>query len=87
MTFNISTVNSPQTIDLFSNYSVLGMVFNSTGSTLIRPSSTQSNSITIGASGINIAPGAGPVTISAHGVSTAGRPVVGEQLLKHFYPH
>ena len=67
--FNISTVNTAQTVDLFSNYSALGLVFNSTGSVLVRPYNNNSqipNSITVGASGITIAPAAGPVTSSAN---------------------
>jgi len=63
-TFNISTLNTSQTVDLWTNYSVLGLVFDNTASTLIRPFGPGANSLTIGTSGINVNAAAGPVTLS-----------------------
>jgi T5SS/PEP-CTERM-associated repeat protein/autotransporter-associated beta strand protein len=62
--FNITTVNTPQTVNLDAAQSAQGLVFNSTNSVLIQ-SGAGVNTLALGTSGITINPGAGPGTISS----------------------
>jgi autotransporter-associated beta strand protein len=66
-TFNITSVNTAQTVNLDAAQSALGLAFNSTGTVLIESASGggSTNSLTLGASGITHAAGAGADTISA----------------------
>lgn len=61
--FNGSSDNQSETISLNSATPVGGLVFQNTGSTSIVSSSSTSEALTIGASGIVIASGAGQVTL------------------------
>ncbi len=65
--FNISTINTAQTVNLNAAQSALGLAFNSTGTVLIQSASGggSTNSLTLGASGITHGAGAGADTISA----------------------
>ncbi len=61
--FNISTVNTAQTVNLGSaNQAATGLVFNSTGTTLLQGGGTN-RILTLGAGGITVNAGAGAVTI------------------------
>ena len=62
--FNISTVNSAQTVNLDAAQAALGLVFNSTGTVLIQTGSG-TNTLTLGTSGITVNSGAGADTISS----------------------
>src|SRR5262249_16477672 len=62
--FNITTVNSPQTINLDAAQSAMGLVFNSTAAVLIQ-SGSGANTLTLGASGITVNSGAGADAISS----------------------
>ncbi len=61
--FNIETVNTPQTVNLNTAQSALGLVFNSTGSVSIQ-SGIGTNTLTLGSGGISVSPGAGVNTIN-----------------------
>jgi autotransporter-associated beta strand protein len=61
--FNITTVNTNQTVGLFANQAALGLQFNSTGTVQITDGSGN-RTLTLGASGITVNSGAGAVTIS-----------------------
>ncbi len=61
--FNGTGFNGATTIQLNSATSTLGMIFANTGTTLLDSSSTTSNPLTIGGSGITINSGAGAVTL------------------------
>lgn len=62
-TFNISTVNTAQTLTLDAAQSALGLVFNNTDTTTIDPGT--SGTLTTGIGGITVASGAGAVTLYA----------------------
>src|SRR5262245_10180588 len=62
--FNITTVNTAQTVNLDAAQSALGLLFTSTGTVLIQ-TGAGSNTLTLGASGITVNAGAGADTISA----------------------
>ena len=62
--FNISTVNSAQTVNLDAAQAALGLVFGSSGTVLIQ-SGSGSNTLTLGTSGITVNSGAGADTISS----------------------
>jgi autotransporter-associated beta strand protein len=66
-TFNITSVTTAQTVNLDAAQSALGLVFNSTGTVLIESASGggNTNSLTLGSSGIIHGAGAGADTISA----------------------
>lgn len=61
--FNSTGVNGPTTVQIDAATSVLGMTFANSGTTLLDSSSTTSNTLTLGASGITINAGAGAVTL------------------------
>ena len=61
--FNQSSVNGGETIQLDAPYSITGLTFNNTGTTLIESSSTTTQALTIGTSGITVNSGAGAVII------------------------
>ncbi len=61
--FNGSGVNGPTVVQINANTATLGMTFTNTGTTLIDSSSTTSNTLTIGASGITINAGSGAMTL------------------------
>jgi fibronectin-binding autotransporter adhesin len=61
--FNQSSVNGDTTVELSGTQSILGLVFNNTGSTLIRASASGTQSLTSGNGGLTVNLGAGPVTI------------------------
>jgi len=61
--FNGSTVNGAENVQLDSATSIAGITFANTGITTIQSSSTTSQTLTIGASGITVSAGAGAVTI------------------------
>ena len=65
--FNITTVNTAQSVNLDAPESALGLVFDSTGTVLIQSAAGggSANSLTLGASGITHGAGAGADTISA----------------------
>ena len=62
--FNISTVNSAQTVNLDAAQAALGLVFSSSGTVLIQ-SGSGSNTLTLGTSGIMVNSGVGADTISS----------------------
>src|SRR5439155_13544871 len=61
--FNISSINSPQTVSLNAAQAAAGLVFSSTGTVLIQ-SGSGTNTLTLGTSGITVNSGAGADTIS-----------------------
>jgi hypothetical protein len=61
--FNQSSVNGDTTVELSGSRSILGMVFNNTGSTLIRASASGTQSLSVGQGGMTVNAGAGSVTI------------------------
>lgn len=61
--FNITTVNTAQTVNLDAAQAALGLTFNSSGGVVIQ-SGAGTNALTIGAGGINVAVGAGADTIA-----------------------
>jgi fibronectin-binding autotransporter adhesin len=63
--FNISTVNTAQTVNLDAAQSALGLDFTSTGAVTIN-TGTGTNAITIGLGGITIAAGSGADAINAN---------------------
>jgi T5SS/PEP-CTERM-associated repeat protein/autotransporter-associated beta strand protein len=69
--FNITTVNTPQTVNLDGAQSAQGLVFNSTGTALIQSGVGGPHTLTLGTSGIMINPGAGADAITSL-VSLAG---------------
>lgn len=71
--FNITTANTPQTVNLDAAQSALGLAFDSTGTVLIESAigGSGTNALTLGTSGITINAGAGADTISS-AISLAG---------------
>ncbi len=63
LTFNGTAVNGATISQLDANYSITGMVFNNTGTTLIDSNSATTRVLTLGTGGITVASGAGAVTI------------------------
>src|SRR4051794_13630103 len=61
--FNITTVNTAQTVNLNGAQSALGLIFNSAGPVVVQ-SGSGTNTLTLGESGISVFAGAGAVTIS-----------------------
>ena len=61
--FNITTVNTAQTVNLNGAQSALGLIFNNAGPVVIQTGSG-TNTLTLGESGITVNAGAGAVTIS-----------------------
>ncbi len=61
--FNVSTVNSGQTVNLDAAQAALGLVFNSTGSVLIQ-SGAGTNTLALGTGGITASSGAGQDTLN-----------------------
>ncbi len=70
-TFNISTVNGPETIDLGANQSISALIFNNTGTTTLQGGGSN-RTLTLGTGGITVNSGAGAVTI---GSATGGQQV------------
>ena len=62
--FNITAVNTAQTVSLNANQSALGLLFSSTGTTLLQ-GSAGNRTLTLGASGIVVNSGAGAPTIGS----------------------
>ncbi len=73
--FNITTLNTAQTVNLDAAQSALGLSFNSTGTVLIQSTSVggSANSLTLGAGGITHGAGAGADTISAPVILSASQ--------------
>src|SRR5262249_35009948 len=62
--FNITSVNTAQTVNLNAAQSALGLVFGSTGPVLIQTGSG-TNTLSLGTSGISVSSGAGADTIAS----------------------
>ena len=62
--FNISIVNTAQTVSLNANQSIAGLIFSSTGTTLLQGGGTN-RTLTLGASGIVVNAGAGAPTVGS----------------------
>ena len=60
--FNITTVNSAQTVNLNADQSALGLTFNNTGTTTLQGGGTN-RTLTLGTNGITVGVSAGAVTI------------------------
>lgn len=70
-TFNITGLNTAQTVDLNAGQSVMGIAVNSTGSVALQGGGT-AQTLSLGTSGIVLNAGAGPLTV---GSATAGQEV------------
>ena len=64
-TFNQSSVNGNETVQLGAATSIAGITFNNTGTTLLQSTTTTEQKITIGAGGITMAANAGSVTFDS----------------------
>src|SRR3954447_1819560 len=62
--FNITTVNTAQTVNLNASQNAAGLIFSSTGTVLIQTGSG-SNTLSLGSNGITVNSGAGADTISS----------------------
>ena len=68
-TFNISTLNAAVTTTLNANLTLDGFVFRNTGTTTIATDTVTDRTITLGACGITVNPGAGAVSIGVNATS------------------
>ncbi|HET6249570.1 MAG TPA: autotransporter-associated beta strand repeat-containing protein [Tepidisphaeraceae bacterium] len=63
--FNAASPNGDETISLNATESIMGLMFQNTGATTLQSSSTTSEALTLGTSGITINAGAGVVTLGS----------------------